>query len=173
MFTLYGFFGVGWAIRRGWRDTLQRLGLTRLTPAGLSIAIAAWLGLFLMDIFVSLIWRTVAPDAYKEFGSLTESLFGSFISIPGALTIGLSAGIGEEILFRGALQPRLGIPVTAFLFMIVHAQYGFTPALLQILVVGVVLGLIRRYTNTTACVVVHTLFNTVSVLMALWFPDWI
>ena len=131
MFVLYGFFGVGWTIRRGWRDTLARLGLGRLTPAYLSIALAAWLGLLLLDFLVSLVWRTVLPTGYEQFGRLSEALFGSFISIPGALTIGLSAGIGEEILFRGALQPRLGLPLTSLLFMIVHAQYGFTPALVQ------------------------------------------
>lgn len=173
MFVLYGFFGVGWTIRRGWRDTLARLRLGRLTPAYLSIAIGAWLGLLLLDFLVSLVWKTVLPSGYEQFGRLTESLFGSFISIPGALTIGLSAGIGEEILFRGALQPRLGLPLTSLLFMIVHAQYGFTPALVQIFVVAIVLGLIRRYANTTTCIVVHTLFNATGILLALYFPNWV
>ena len=172
MFVLYGFFGVGWLVRRGWRDTLARLGLGRLTPAYLSIALAAWLGMLLLDFLVSLVWRTVLPTGYEQFGRLSDALFGSFISIPGALTIGLSAGIGEEILFRGALQPRLGLPLTSLLFMIVHAQYGFTPALVQIFVVAIVLGLIRRYANTTTCIVVHTLFNATGILLALYFPNW-
>lgn len=30
------------------------------------------------------------------------------------------AGIGEEILFRGALQPLLGLPLTALLFVFLH-----------------------------------------------------
>lgn len=171
MFVLYGFFGVGWLVRRGWRDTLSRLGLGRLTATGLSVAISAWIGLFVMDLFISLVWRSLSPGAFEQFGDLTDTLFGPFISIPGAITIGLSAGIGEEILFRGALQPRFGIPLTSFMFMIVHAQYGFTPAILQILIVGFVIGLIRRYTNTTACILVHTLYNATSVLVALYFPN--
>ncbi len=171
MFAVYGLTSVGLFLRRNWRATLQRLGLTRLTWAGFSVAIAAWLGLFLFDMFVTLIWRTISPQAFQDFGQVTDALFGAFVSLPGAATIGLSAGIGEEILFRGALQPRLGIPLTAFLFMIVHAQYGFTPALLQILVVGVVLGLVRKHVNTTATIIIHTLFNATSVLMALYFPN--
>jgi uncharacterized protein len=170
-FAVYGFVGVGLGVRRGWRETLDRLGLRWMTPAHWAVAIAAWLGLFMFDLFISLIWRVISPGAYQEFGQLSESLFGAFISIPGALTIGLSAGIGEEILFRGALQPRLGIPLTSLLFMIVHAQYGFTPALLSIFIVSVVLGLVRKYTNTTTTIVIHTLFNATSVLIALYFPN--
>lgn len=30
------------------------------------------------------------------------------------------AGVGEEILFRGALQPLLGLPLTALLFVFLH-----------------------------------------------------
>jgi hypothetical protein len=38
-----------------------------------------------------------------------------------ALAFGLLAGIPEEILFRGGLQPTLGLILTALLFGIVHA----------------------------------------------------
>lgn len=171
MFAVYGFVGVGLGLRRGFRATLERLGLGRLTLRFLAVAVAAWLGLLMLDFFVSAIWRALAPGAYQEFGRLTEALFGRFISVPGAITLGLSAGIGEEILFRGALQPRLGILLTSFLFMIVHAQYGLTPALFQIFIVGVALGLIRKYANTTTCIVVHALFNAGSVLLSLLFPN--
>lgn len=170
-FVLYGFVGVGVALRRPFWDTMGRLGLGPLTWRRVGIAIGAWLGLLLMDQMVSLVWRTLSPLQYQEFGNLTDALFGSFISIPGALTIGLAAGIGEEILFRGALQPRLGIILTSLLFMIVHAQYGLTPALLQIFIVGVILGLIRKYENTTTTILVHALFNASSVLLALYFPN--
>lgn len=170
-FVLYGFVGVGVALRRPFWDTMGRLGLGPLTWRRLAIAIGAWLGLLLMDQMVSLVWRTISPAQFQDFGNLTDALFGSFISIPGALTIGLAAGIGEEILFRGALQPRLGILLTSLLFMIVHAQYGLTPALFQIFIVGIVLGLIRKYENTTTTIVIHALFNASSVLLALYFPN--
>src|SRR5207247_4258871 len=40
------------------------------------------------------------------------------------LWISLSAGIGEEILFRGALQPILGIWWTSFIFTVAHFWSG-------------------------------------------------
>jgi membrane protease YdiL (CAAX protease family) len=36
------------------------------------------------------------------------------------LLISLCAGVGEEMLFRGAVQPFLGIPVTSILFVAIH-----------------------------------------------------
>ncbi len=172
MFAVYGFIGVGLWIRRTFRAALERLGLGRLTPQYLAIAIGVFLALFLLDTFINLAWRAVAPNAFEEFGRLTQSLFGPFTSIPGALTLGLSAGIGEEILFRGAAQPRLGLWVTSFLFAIAHVQYGLTPALIELFLVGLVLGYTRQRTNTTTTIVVHALFNASTVLLALYFPNW-
>ncbi len=172
MFAVYGFVGVGLWVRRTFRGAMERLGLGRLTPQYLATAIGVFLLLFLVDTFINLSWRALAPDAYQEFGRMTEALFGPFTSIPGALTLGLSAGIGEEILFRGAAQPRLGLWLTSFLFAVAHVQYGLTPALIELFIVGLVLGYTRRRTNTTTTIVVHALFNASTVLIALYFPNW-
>ncbi|HAZ23715.1 MAG TPA: CPBP family intramembrane metalloprotease domain-containing protein, partial [Algoriphagus sp.] len=64
-----------------------------------------------------------------------------FQSVPelltGLLVIGVLAGIGEEMFFRGVLQPKLhlytgsvhwGIWLTAIIFSAIHIQfYGFVP----------------------------------------------
>jgi membrane protease YdiL (CAAX protease family) len=36
------------------------------------------------------------------------------------IAISICAGVGEELFFRGALQPWLGIPVTAVVFVAIH-----------------------------------------------------
>ncbi|MFN8497688.1 MAG: CPBP family intramembrane glutamic endopeptidase [Anaerolineae bacterium] len=172
MFAVYGFIGVGLWVRRSFRSAMERLGLGPLTPQYLAIAIGVFLALFLIDTFINLGWRALAPQAFEEFGRLTDSLFGPFTSIPGAITLGVSAGIGEEILFRGAAQPRLGLWLTSFLFAIAHVQYGLTPALIELFLVGLVLGYTRQRTNTTTTIVIHTLFNASTILLALYFPNW-
>ena len=64
----------------------------------------------------------------EDVQRLTEVLIGPLLgSIPGILTLGLAAGIGEETLFRGALQPRFGLLITSLLFALLHSQYGITP----------------------------------------------
>ena len=40
------------------------------------------------------------------------------------LWISLCAGVGEELLFRGALQPLAGLWVTSLIFTVVHFQTG-------------------------------------------------
>jgi membrane protease YdiL (CAAX protease family) len=83
-----------------------------------------------------------------------------------ALLIGVGAGLGEETLFRGAVQPALGIVPTSILFASMHVQYGPSLLLGYIFLLSVGLGLLRRYINTTASFLAHASYNTLSVLAA-------
>ena len=78
------------------------------------------------------------------------------------LLLGLSAGFGEEIALRGALQPRLGILLTSLVFAVLHVQYSWFGVLI-ILVLGVVLGMIRQRTSTTAAILVHSIYDIFAV----------
>jgi membrane protease YdiL (CAAX protease family) len=88
----------------------------------------------------------------------------------GALAVGIAAGVSEETLFRGALQPRFGILVTSLLFAITHVQYAFTPATLVILVIGISLGWVRRRWGLPAAIVLHALYNMVNILLSSLWP---
>ncbi|MCA1738682.1 MAG: CPBP family intramembrane metalloprotease, partial [Actinobacteria bacterium] len=83
-----------------------------------------------------------------------------------ALLIGIGAGLGEETLFRGALQPRLGITLTSLLWAGIHVQYGPSVLLLDIFVLSVALGFLRRRINTTATFLTHAGYNFLSVMLA-------
>lgn len=81
--------------------------------------------------------------------------------------IALAAGIGEELLFRGALQPLLGIWLSSVLFLVLHTRaYDFRrfdrTALLQaasVLGMSVVFGLLTRYAGLIAAILAHTLID--------------
>ena len=92
------------------------------------------------------------------------------MTVGGAVVLGLSAGISEELLFRGAVQPRLGLLLASILFAVGHVQYGFTVATLEVFVIGLVLGLVRNRTNTTICILIHAGYNSVGVLLGLLQP---
>jgi membrane protease YdiL (CAAX protease family) len=77
----------------------------------------------------------------------------------GIAAIALGPGICEELLFRGALQPRLGLVVTAILFTSIHTQYGVSLDALSVLAIALGLGLIRKYTNTTTSSISHVTYN--------------
>jgi hypothetical protein len=85
-------------------------------------------------------------------GPLTQSGFG-------ILTLGLAAALGEETVFRGAMQPRFGLLLTSILFALLHSTYGLTLSTLLVFIVGLVLGLLRLRYNTTTAMITHAVYN--------------
>jgi uncharacterized protein len=80
------------------------------------------------------------------------------------LWIALAAGIGEELLFRGALQPLVGILLSSVLFVLAHTRvYRFASlskrTLLQamgLLAVSLALGVVAQYAGLLAAMILHT-----------------
>lgn len=168
--TLLALLGVGILIRRNGRLTLERLGVRWPTGKQLLAAVGVTALLLAFDFGVNLAWQEADPAGYDVLERVTENLFGGLMTVGGAIALGLSAGISEELLFRGAVQPRLGLLVATVLFAIGHLQYGLTIATLEIFVIGLVLGLMRRRTSTTICILIHAGYNTTGVLMGLLQP---
>jgi hypothetical protein len=164
---LFALLGIGLWVRRDGRGVLERLGLQRLTWRHLLLAAGAVVVLLAFDYAVTLFWQGVDPMGYDVLDRVTQNLFGGLISVGGALVLGLSAGISEELLFRGAVQPRLGLVLTSVLFAVGHLQYSLSLATLEILIIGLVLGLIRNRTSTTVAILVHAGYNTLGVLLEM------
>jgi membrane protease YdiL (CAAX protease family) len=166
-FVLFALAGVGLLIRRTGRRTWGRLGLLRPTWKQLLVAAGITVLLLAFDFFVNWTWQEMDPTSYDLLERVSENIFGGLATVGGALALGLSAGIGEELLFRGALQPRLGLLLSAILFAIGHLQYGLTVATLEVFIIGLVLGLVRKRANTTACILIHAAYNTVGTLLGM------
>ena len=167
--AVFGILGVGYPIRRRGGETLERLGLRKPTLRQLGFAAVAIAGFLLLDYTVAKVWYALNPEQYELIGRVSRGLFGE-IDVWKAAAIGISAGIGEEILFRGAVQPRFGLALTALLFTAGHTQYGLSPAILEVFVIGVILGIIRNRANTTTCIAIHALYNFLDVLLMPLFP---
>ena len=167
LFVILALVGAGWLSRRSLRQTLQRLGV--VVPgwrqvalgllAGASMAILAVLVVVLSD---RLGWTNKESERLSEL--LAGGLTGSWLGIA---SLGLAAGIGEEALFRGALQPRFGLGLTTLIFALMHVQYGFSLATVLIVVLGLVLGVIRQRANTTTAMITHAAYNIGVVLVSL------
>ncbi len=168
-FVLFGILGVGLGLRRSLGETLERLGITGMTWRQVGIALAAVVILLLWDFLLTTVWQAIAPGSFERIAEISELLFGDVMGLFGALTIGLSAGIGEEVLFRGAIQPRFGLLAATILFTVGHTQYEFSPALFSVFLIGLVLGIIRQRENTTTVILIHAAYNALNVLLApLW-----
>jgi hypothetical protein len=82
-----------------------------------------------------------------------------------AILFALGAGIGEEILFRGAMQPRFGIILSSIIFAVMHIQYFDIVSMGTLFLISATLGYERKMTNTTAAIITHTLYDLVLLLM--------
>ncbi|MCS7221864.1 MAG: CPBP family intramembrane glutamic endopeptidase [Anaerolineae bacterium] len=163
--TAIGLIGIGLWTRRSWTDVVARLGLARLSRRTWLIS-AAFIALFMAIDFVWMqVWHRFDPEGMETISRVSGALFARMLNLPGALTIGITAAVSEEIVYRGALQPRFGLLPTAALFAISHVQYGLSPAVVEIFVIGLVLGLIRRRYDLTTCILIHFGYNTLNLLL--------
>jgi len=169
MTALFALIGVGWLVRRDWGGSLQRLGL--VVPSARNVVLGVVLGLGMVPVVI-LIERIVSifnvgVDPGVE--ALTEQLLGPLFTTPfGIITLGVSAALGEETLFRGAIQPRFGLILTALLFALVHSNYGISLSTLIVFILGLVLGVVRMRTNTTTTMIIHAVYNMSLGLLAYW-----
>jgi membrane protease YdiL (CAAX protease family) len=164
---LFAVIGVGWIIRRGGRATMERLGIFKPTWKQLLVAVVVTALLLGVDMAVNLAWQELGPTSFEVWERVAEHMFGNLATVTGALVLGLSAGISEELLFRGAVQPRLGLLLTTFMFALAHMQYGLTIATLEVFLIGLALGLMRNWSNTTICVLIHAGYNTVGMFLGM------
>jgi glycosyltransferase involved in cell wall biosynthesis len=161
-YVLLALAAVGFMVRRNLRATLDRLGLKALRLRDGGTIVAGVAGLLLLNHGADWFQQRALPDLWKSDQAFNEALAGG-LSGAQAVLLGMSAGIGEEITMRGALQPRLGLTLTALLFASLHVQYSWY-GMAVIFVLGLVLGVIRRRTSTTAAMAVHVIYDIVAIL---------
>ncbi|MDQ5823573.1 MAG: CPBP family intramembrane metalloprotease [Chloroflexota bacterium] len=161
------FVAAGWPIARNFRAMLKRLDFVRpttlqvvgATVGGVVLAAAA---AFALDPGINQLWRSMGwgTTDVEAFSRLMSQL----ITPVGAVLIGVTAGVGEELAVRGLLQPRIGLIASNLVFTSLHAfQYG-VDALLSVFIIGLILGIIRMRTNTTTSAIVHGVYDFVLVM---------
>jgi membrane protease YdiL (CAAX protease family) len=159
-FVIIGFAGVGVFIRRNIPAAASRLGL--VLPAWWHLALAlAVAGLFYaFQLGAGAVSQAFTPAQTQRVDVVGQHVFGGLLANPlSILALGVVPGICEDILFRGALQPRLGLVPTAVLFAAIHTEYAISISLVAILILALGLGLVRKYTNTTTSALCHATYN--------------
>jgi membrane protease YdiL (CAAX protease family) len=117
---------------------LYRIG----SPSGFWLLVAPVLG-----IVVGLVVVLLTRIATKKW-AWARSLHGSFRDLLGPLTmreiviLAAASSIGEELLFRGALMPWIGVWLQALVFALLHVGPGkkFIPWTISAAVLGVAFG---------------------------------
>ena len=166
LLAILGLVGVGWLSKRSLKESLNRLGLKKVTLKQAAAGVGIGLIMLLAPIIAQYVTEILNWTENVHANELTDKMLGPLLtSVPGILTIGLAAALGEEIIFRGALLPRFGFIYTSLLFTLVHANYGFSINSLVVLLLALVLGWARIRYNTTVCMTIHATYNiSVSLL---------
>lgn len=168
--------GIGIYVSRSFKEALQRLGWVSPTKAQIG------LGLFLIlaCFFYNALWIIYTHNWGREdlatnlsfYNSNTFTMAGGFVpSVILALLATACAGIGEETLFRGALQPVFGILPAALLHGLLYGLFvhSFVFAL-QVAIWSALMGLVKRYTNTSTTMIGHAGFNIVTTALFVFNP---
>ena len=119
------------------------------TSTGLMLVLSLVLGLGLGLFMVALSRMAVrkldwAQALHRDFRGLLGPLTSREI-----LVLALASSIGEELLFRGALQPWLGIWPQAIMFALLHIgpRRGFLPWTLSAFALGIAFGYMFEWTG--------------------------
>lgn len=167
LMAIFAMFGVGWWVRRGTGETLQRLGIVR--PTLYQVALGIGLALLMVPVVLTIEYAGSFfnlggnPDVEK----LTEQMLGPlFHSLIGVITLGAAAALGEETLLRGAVLPRFGLLLTSLIFALLHNNYGFSISTVIVFTLGLLLGVVRQRHNTSTSMIVHACYNSLLGLLA-------
>ncbi len=115
--TLVGFSLLGWYIM----DQLLSIDLINALRGTLDPLWQALVGITYGSIAALIGWRIVQIPLLETTNSFFTNLIGPIrLTTPEVVLISFCAGTGEEIFFRGAIQPWLGIWITSVLFVALH-----------------------------------------------------
>lgn len=168
VFAAVALFGAGLGIDRPLRYALTYLGVYRPRFADVRRALLATFAIYGLVAVVAVI---IMLGKVYILGQSIEDLTGdppatvealeSVLTPAALLYIPTIVAIGEEFLFRGLLQPILGLFASATLFTVVHLpQNAFDPLSFALLVPAFALGYLRRTYNTTTAILTHVFYNS-------------
>ncbi|CAN5375640.1 hypothetical protein BH10CYA1_BH10CYA1_20540 [soil metagenome] len=175
--VMLAFCGCGILVTRQFKEVMQRLALVRPTPPQIMLG----LGLVFMSFMYDYVWSLYTHGQHLGLDVKLEGYNGGTFTASGgftgalvlALATAIFAGVGEETLIRGALQPVFGLVPAAILHGVLHAQFQHAPIfIVQVAGWSILMGIAKRYTNTTTTIIGHAGFNFVtSFLFAFNPPD--
>jgi membrane protease YdiL (CAAX protease family) len=147
----------GWPQARDWRSALARLGLRqtsrRLVAIALVLAGVQWLG----GLGYGFVLQQLSPPLPLPPPADTGLIATLVCSIASAVR----AGVGEELLWRGLVQPRFGMALATLGFTATHA-FSHSPEWLPwVLLGGIIYGLLRQRTTLVVPIVAHVAYDLI------------
>lgn len=150
---------IAWMRLRG--DSWQRLGSVEVSFL-VSSGAGAGIGIFVVILDrISQLYFYWARSLENEFVKLLGPL-----RITQIVCLAVVSSVAEEVFFRGALQPSLGLVVTSILFGLLHfgPRSVFIPWTIMAIAMGFALGLLADWSGgLLASVICHFTINALNL----------
>ena len=133
---------------------------------GLGIGVALWGGVLIVVMLVALL--VAAASGFDNLPSEAPQMVLWMGSLPVVLRllVSLSAGVVEEVFFRGFLMPRAGFVTSNVLFVLAHMNYQQPFLLLGVALLSVAFSYLTIWRgNIWPAIAAHFLFDAIQLLV--------
>ena len=162
VFTLFGFSFIAYIIL-SFSSEFSYAQIFESDQVFMSILIGLGLGALIGLIAVGLLQLPFLNETKTFYAKMFQNIDLNWSDI---LFYSFCAGVGEEILFRGALQPLLGLWFTAVIFVFLHGYltlsdwrksiYG-----LFLILVSAGFGYLTKYFDIFAAMAAHFIYDVI------------
>lgn len=174
LITLAGWWALGFAdVRRAEADFSRQFGIRDPNPAlevafgGLAACVAWLVAIAAMAVAVGVVTASGLNDVLPT-GPPKVVLLLAAMPWMARLALAISAGVFEELFFRGFLQPRVGIALSTVLFVFAHASYGQPMMLVGVTVLSLIFAWLVRFRQSIwAAAAAHAGFDAIQLLIVL------
>jgi membrane protease YdiL (CAAX protease family) len=157
----------------GWGSFTEQFGLRatnlrRELAIGAVAGVGAWLAVLASVLVFALVLSALSGEELLPQAppAVIPWLAGRPILL--RLAIAASAGLVEELFFRGFLQPRIGIGLSTLFFALAHLSYDQPIMLVGVTLLSVLYGLLTRWRqNIWPAIVAHFLFDAIQLLVVI------
>jgi membrane protease YdiL (CAAX protease family) len=135
---------------------------------GLAAGVGGWVAVILLMLaVVAVVWALGGEELLPtEPPELIPWVAGLPLAVRAA--IGLTAGVVEELFFRGFLQPRVGIALSSALFVLAHLSYDQPFMLVGIAALSLLFAaLVRWRRNILPAIAAHAAFDLIQLLIVV------
>jgi membrane protease YdiL (CAAX protease family) len=145
----------------GWLVDLFNSNFTVLNQVGFGVG-AGVLASAIIYVIINIPPVSKVISDFSVFKALSEA----HLSLFDKTQIAVFAGAGEEVLFRGAIQPLLGNVFTSIIFIGIHGYFKFrTPGHIlfgtMMFSLSLVLGILSSQIGLIAAICAHTVYDLI------------
>lgn len=153
-----------------WRSQfgLRKGGVLRELALGAGLGLAAWVAVLVVLVLVgSLVYLVGGEEALPE-SPPAAVVWIAALPLGVRFAVSLSAGVVEELFFRGFLQPRVGIGLSTGAFVLAHLSYEQPMMLVGITLLSIIFAAMVQWRQSIwAAIAAHAVFDGVQLLFVI------